>query len=127
MNYSLIDWGKAPEPKARPASSSARMSVDLVNSLTPDNPAPEELFGKETPRGVKVSITRAAKRTAKTVRSRDIDGTVYAELVKEPPAPPPHAGGDDTRPRSQIVGEFGPTQPHRHRAQASRPVCPMRG
>ena len=86
MKYSLIDRSKAPAPKAKPAATAALFD-ELVNSLTPGMAARVELSSKETPRGVKASITRAAKRAGPRVRSWDVDGRVYAELVDDAPAP----------------------------------------
>ena len=94
MKYSLIDRGKAPEPKAKPASAAA-LYDELVASLVPGKAVRVELSGKEMPRGVKASITRAAKRRGRRVRSWDVDGRVYAELVDDAPAPAdagPHTG-----------------------------------
>ena len=99
MKYSLIDRGKAPDPKTATANKSAELYNELVASLVPGKAARVELSGKETPRGVKASITRAAKRAGRTVRSWDVDGKVYAELVDDPvddvPSPAdagPHTG-----------------------------------
>ena len=92
MKYSLIDRGKAPQPKAKPASAAALFD-GLVASLVPGKAARVEPTGKGTPRGLKASITRAAERAGRRVRSRDADGKVYAELVEG--APPPAAGAPD--------------------------------
>ena len=84
MKFSLIDRNKAPEPKAKAAGKTGQFD-EVVNSLVPGKAARIEPQGKETPRGIKASITRAAKRHGKTVRSWDVDGKVYAELVEEAP------------------------------------------
>ena len=107
VKYSLIDRGKAPEPKTANANTTARLFDELVHSLTPGKAARVEPTGKETPRGLKASITRAAKRTGKTVRSWDVDGKVDTELVEAPPAPATDAASDDRRLRPRIVGEVG--------------------
>ena len=87
MKYAMIDRGKAPAPKAKPTSTTALFD-ELVASLAPGKAARVEPTGKETPRGLKASITRAAKRAGRTVRSWDVDGKVYAELVDDAPTPP---------------------------------------
>ena len=84
MKYSLIDRGKAPQPKAKPASAAALFD-GLVASLVLGKAARVEPTGKGTPRGLKASITRAARRAGRTVRSWDADGKVYAELVEDRP------------------------------------------
>ncbi len=81
MKFSLIDRSKAPDPKSASTNKNADVFNELVTSLVPGKVARVELTGKETPRGVKASITRAGKRMSKTVRSWDVDGKVYAELV----------------------------------------------
>ncbi len=81
MKFSLIDRSKAPEPKSATANKNVDIFNELVTSLVPGKAARVELTGKETPRGVKASITRAARRMGKPVRSWDVDGKVYAELV----------------------------------------------
>ncbi len=82
VKFSLIDRSKAPDPKSASANKNADVFNELVTSLVPGKVARVELTGKETPRGVKASITRAGKRMGKTVRSWDVDGKVYAELVE---------------------------------------------
>lgn len=81
MKFSLIDRSKAPDPKTGSTNKNVDIFNDLVTSLVPGKVARVELTGKETPRGVKASITRAGKRMGKNVRSWDVDGKVYAELV----------------------------------------------
>ena len=84
MKFSLIDRSKAPEPKTKAGGTTSQFDK-VVNSLVPGKAARIEPQGKETPRGIKVSISRAAKRNGKRVRSWDADGKVYAELVDEAP------------------------------------------
>ncbi len=81
MKFSLIDRSKAPDPKSSSANKNVDIFNELVTSLVPGKVARVELTGKETPRGVKASITRAGKRMGKPVRSWDVDGKVYAELA----------------------------------------------
>ncbi len=81
VKFSLIDRSKAPDPKSASTNRNVDVFNELVTSLVPGKVARVELTGKETPRGVKASITRAGKRMGKTVRSWDVNGKVYAELV----------------------------------------------
>ena len=83
MKYSLIDRNKAPDPKTAGTNKNVDVFNELVNALVPGKAARIELSGKETPRGVKASITRAATRMGKKVRSWDVDGKVYAEVVED--------------------------------------------
>ena len=83
MKFSLIDRGKAPTPKTSTANKNAQLFDELVGALVRGKVARIDLSGKETPRGVKASITRAARRAGRGVRSWDVDGKVYAELVEE--------------------------------------------
>ena len=83
MKYSLIDRSKAPDPRTAGPNKNVDVFNDLVNALVPGKAARIELSGKETPRGVKASITRAATRMGKKVRSWDVDGKVYAEVVED--------------------------------------------
>ena len=83
MKYSLIDRSKAPDPKTAGTNKNVDLFNELVTALMPGKAARVELSGKETPRGVKASISRAATRMGKKVRSWDVDGKVYAELVED--------------------------------------------
>ncbi len=107
MKPSLIDRATAPEPKTANANTTARLFDELVHSLTPGKATRVEPTGKETPRGLTASITRAAKRTGKTVRSWDVEGKVYTELVEAPPAPAADAASDD-RQRSGVMRRAAP-------------------
>ena len=84
MKFSLIDRNRAPDPKTK-LTTNAGVFDELVNSLAPGKAARVEPTGKESPRGIKASITRAAKRNGRPVRSWDVDGKVYAELVEGQP------------------------------------------
>ncbi len=83
MKYSLIDRSKAPDPKSAGPNKNVDLFNELVNALVPGKAARIELSGKETARGVKASITRAGTRMGRKVRSWDVDGKVYAELVED--------------------------------------------
>ena len=93
VKYSLIDRNKAPEPKTKAVGTTGQFD-ELVASLVPGKAARVEPQGKETPRGIKVSISRAAKRAGRRVRSWDVDGKVYAELVDAPEHLPIEAVAD---------------------------------
>ncbi|MBA4116377.1 MAG: hypothetical protein H0X71_08085 [Rubrobacter sp.] len=83
MKYTLIDREKAPRGEATSATTERRrQSERLVADLVPAKVAKIELGQKDTPRGVKASLTRAAKRQGKVVRSWDVNGVVYAELTQ---------------------------------------------
>ncbi len=83
MKYTLIDREKAPrEVLLATTSERRRLSEDVVVSLTPGKVAEIKLGPDDTPRGVKASLTRAAKRHDREVRSWDVKGIVYAELVE---------------------------------------------
>ncbi len=83
MKYSLIDREKAPQREGASAPSERRrQSEQLVAALVPAKVAKIELGPKDTPRGIKASLTRAAKRQGRVVRSWDANGVVYAELAE---------------------------------------------
>ena len=81
MKYQMIDRSKAPDPLGPSANKNMQLANELVNSLAPGKAARIELTGKETVRGAKASVTRAAKRIGKRVRLWDNNGVVYAELM----------------------------------------------
>ncbi len=81
MKFQLIDRSKAPDPLGPSANKNMQLANELVNSLAPGKAARIELSGKETVRGAKASVTRAAKRVGKRVRLWDNNGVVYAELM----------------------------------------------
>lgn len=80
MKYTLIDRDKAPTESIQTSSERRRQSEQIVSALVPGKAAKIELGPKDTARGVKASLTRAAKRQNRQVRSWDINGVVYAEL-----------------------------------------------
>jgi len=80
MKYTLIDREKAPTESLQTTSERRRQSEQIVSALVPGKAAKIELGPKDTARGVKASLTRAAKRQNRQVRSWDINGVVYAEL-----------------------------------------------
>ena len=80
MKYTLIDREKAPTESIQTTSERRRQSEQIVSALVPGKAAKIELGPKDTARGVKASLTRAAKRQSRQVRSWDINGVVYAEL-----------------------------------------------
>ncbi len=83
MKYTLIDRDKAPTQDTKTAPSERRRQSELiVSALVPGKAAKIDLGPKDTARGVKASLTRAAKRQERPVRSWDINGVVYAELVE---------------------------------------------
>ena len=97
VKFTMIDQSKAPRPKAKPTGATAQFD-ELVNALVPGKVARIEASGKESPRGIKASITRAAKRTGKRVHSWDVDGKVYAALIEgEPEQLPIEAAADVAR------------------------------
>lgn len=86
MKYTQIDREKAPKQDAKSAPSERRrQSEQIVSALEPGKAARIELGPKDTPRGVKASLTRAAKRYNRQVRSWDSNGVVYAELDQSEP------------------------------------------
>ena len=80
MNYTMIDADKAPPKPPKTLSRMARETHTLVASLSTGKVARVEVSEGESLRGIKASITRAAKRMDKSVRTWDHDGRVYAEL-----------------------------------------------
>ena len=83
MKYTLIDREKVPQEALKPAPSERRrQSEQIVSALVQGKAAKIDLGPKDTARGVKASLTRAAKRQNRAVRSWDINGVVYAELVE---------------------------------------------
>jgi len=83
MKYTLIDREKAPHREGASVPSERRQQSErVVAALIPAKVAKIELGPKDTPRGVKASLTRAAKRQGKIVRSWDVNGVVYAELTE---------------------------------------------
>jgi hypothetical protein len=80
MKYTLIDREKAPTESIQTTSERRRQSEQIVSALVPGKAAKIKLGPKDTARGVKASLTRAAKRQNRQVRSWDINGVVYAEL-----------------------------------------------
>jgi hypothetical protein len=80
MKYTLIDREKAPTESIQTTSERRRQSEQIISVLVPGKAAKIELGPKDTARGVKASLTRAAKRQNRPVRSWDINGVVYAEL-----------------------------------------------
>jgi len=83
MKYTLIDREKAPTQDTKTAPTERRRQTEqIVSALAPGKAAKIDLGPKDTARGVKASLTRAAKRQNRPVRSWDINGVVYAELVE---------------------------------------------
>lgn len=80
MKAKLIDAQKAPRSDKKPTTKAADMSRQIVESLVLGKVAQIELSENENVRGVKVSLTRAARALGKEVSLWDIDGVVYAEL-----------------------------------------------
>ena len=87
MKYQMIDRSKAPDPLGPSTNKNMQLANELVNALTTGKAARIELSGKETVRGAKASVTRAAKRIGKRVRLWDNNGIVYAELIDGGTAP----------------------------------------
>lgn len=82
MKYTLIDREHIPPQSAeRTMTDRRRQSEQVVAELVPGKAARIELGPKDTARGVKASLTRAAKRQHREIRSWEIDGVVYAELL----------------------------------------------
>lgn len=83
MKYTLIDREKAPQRETGSSPSKRRQESErIVAALIPGKVAKIELDSKDTPRGVKASLTRAAKRQNRQVHSWEINGVVYAELAR---------------------------------------------
>ena len=83
MKYRLIDREEAPTQDTKTAPTERRRQIEqIVAALVPGKAAQIDLGPKDTARGVKASLTRAAKRQERPVRSWDINGVVYAELVE---------------------------------------------
>ena len=80
MKYTLIDADKAPAKPPKTLSRMAKETHGLVGALVSGKVARVEPSEGESVRGLKESITRAAKRMDKNVRTWDHDGVVYAEL-----------------------------------------------
>lgn len=84
MKYTLIDREQIPPQSAElTMTERRRQSERVVAELVPGKAARIELGPKDTTRGVKASLTRAARRQNRAVRSWEIDGVVFAELLQE--------------------------------------------
>lgn len=83
MKYTLIDHEKAPQRETGSGPSKRRQESErIVAALIPGKVAKIELGPKDTPRGVKASLTRAARRQDRKLHSWDVNGVVYAELIQ---------------------------------------------
>jgi hypothetical protein len=83
MKSKLIDSSKAPRPGKKPTTKAADQSRQVIESLVPGKVAQIELAEGENVRGVKVSLTRAARTLGTEVTLWDNDGVIYAELTKD--------------------------------------------
>ena len=80
MKVTTIRPDEAP-PKPRPtASKMTRQVEEMLANLKPGSVAKIDLEGNETARGVKSSITRAARRMGKDVDLWDAAGSVFAQM-----------------------------------------------
>ncbi|HEU5432552.1 MAG TPA: hypothetical protein VFU81_12865 [Thermomicrobiales bacterium] len=80
MKVTTIRPEEAP-PKPRPTASKLTRQVEqMLTNLKPGTVAKIDREGDETTRGVKASITRAAKRMGKNVDTWDAGGAVFAQL-----------------------------------------------
>lgn len=82
MEFELVDSRKVPRPRRKPTRR-GQESQRIIESLTPGKTAIVRLGKDQNVRGVKVSLTHAARRLGKPVTLWDHDGVVYAELVEE--------------------------------------------
>jgi hypothetical protein len=83
MKYTLIDREHIPPQSTElTMTERRRQSERVVAELVPGKAAKIEPGPKDTPRGIKASLTRAAKRQNRAIQSWEIDGVVYAELVQ---------------------------------------------
>jgi hypothetical protein len=80
MKVTTIRPEEAP-PKPRPtASKMTRQVEEMLTNLKPGAVARIDLEGDETARGLKSSITRAARRMGKDVDLWDASGAVFVQL-----------------------------------------------
>ena len=86
MKFTVIDRSKAPEPPRPGASKNVAVYDRLVAALEPGKVARIEPDPNETPRGIKTSLARAAKRAGRQLRSWDHGNVVYVELVEALPS-----------------------------------------
>lgn len=81
MDGSYLDVTKAPRPGKKPTTKQGRISQQLLAGLTKGKVLQVKPKEGQTVRGVKVSLSRAAKSLGKSVNTWDVDGVVYAELA----------------------------------------------
>ena len=80
MKVTTIRPEEAP-PKPRPTASKLTRQVEaMLTNLKSGAVAKIELEGGETARGVKSSITRAARRMGEDVDTWDAAGSVFAQM-----------------------------------------------
>lgn len=82
MDGSYIESSKAPRPGKKPTTKRGEVSQRLVAGLTTGKVLRVQPEAGQTVRGVKVSLSRAAKNLGRTIETWDIEGIVYAELVE---------------------------------------------
>ena len=70
MKVTLIDAKDAPTRPVGPTSKRTAMVDALVSSLAPGTVARVELEERETARGAKASLTRAAKRLGRELMGK---------------------------------------------------------
>jgi hypothetical protein len=85
VKYELIDASAAPPKPASPQNKRQQMVQSIILDLVPGKVARVQLEGKEAPRGVKTSLTRAAKKMGKSINVWDAQGAVYAEIAEDRP------------------------------------------
>lgn len=82
MKFQIIDRKEAPEV-GKPSSASKMMneSMELINALSKGKVARIDLEEGASARGVKSSISRAAKKLNKPVRNWQVNETIFVELL----------------------------------------------
>lgn len=83
MEGTYLDASKAPRPGKKPTTKQGRASQELLAGLTVGTVLQIKPREGQTVRGVKVSLTRAAKSLGKTIETWDVDGVVYAKLADD--------------------------------------------
>jgi len=83
MDATYIDANKAPRPLKKPTTKRGQVSQQLITGLTKGKVLQVPVRSDQTPRGIKVSLVRAAKSLNKSIDIWDIDGIVYAELTDD--------------------------------------------
>lgn len=81
MKFQMIDRKEAPVTAKPSQSKMMNESMELINALSKGKVARIDLEEGASARGVKSSLSRAAKKLNKPVRNWQVNETIFVELA----------------------------------------------